>query len=173
MAGGLHGDDLGDLPEQIAPPEPSLPPAAAPVRQPAKAKPPKHTRKAPMPAPQQPAAKAPSKAQASAKAAPVAGGGAPQKAVAAGAVQSWQAAAGARISRHMQRTRLAGRGATLRVQIAVSVAADGRATARLVGSTGEARMDAALARQAARMPHLAPPPGGKAQSFILPIKVRF
>lgn len=86
-------------------------------------------------------------------------------------ITQWQATVGARIARHMSRTRLSGRGGA-RVQIAVTVAPNGATTARLASSSGDARNDAALNRQAARMPRMPAPPAGQSQSFVLPIAVR-
>lgn len=88
-------------------------------------------------------------------------------------MQSWQSQVGARISRHMARTRLPGGGGAARVQVSVTIAANGAATARLVSTTGDPAVDAALARQAARLPRMPAPPGGAAQSFVQPIRVEF
>lgn len=86
-------------------------------------------------------------------------------------IASWQASVGARIARHMARTRLSGRGGAT-VQIAVTIAPNGATSARLVTSSGNPGNDAALKARAARMPSMPAPPGGRAQSFVLPIRVR-
>ncbi|WP_112875256.1 TonB C-terminal domain-containing protein [Paracoccus endophyticus] len=101
------------------------------------------------------------------------GKGSSQRAPGRAQMQSWQSQVGARISRHMARTRLPGGRGAARVQVSVTIAANGAATARLVSSTGDPGVDAALARQAARLPRMPAPPGGTAQSFIQPIRVEF
>lgn len=101
------------------------------------------------------------------------GKGSSQRAPGRAQMQSWQSQVGARISRHMARTRLPGGRGAARVQVSVTIAANGAATARLVSSTGDPGVDAALARQAARLPRMPAPPGGAAQSFIQPIRVEF
>lgn len=96
----------------------------------------------------------------------------PQTGTGQNAQRRWQAEVGARISRHMARTPLSGGGASARVQVAVTVGADGATSARIVRATGDGRVDAALSRQADRMPRMPRPPGGSAQSFVLPISIR-
>ncbi|WP_313137639.1 hypothetical protein [Paracoccus jeotgali] len=89
----------------------------------------------------------------------------------AGARQSWQRQAGAMIARHMQRTRLgAGRG-SVTVQLAITVGAGGTIQAQLANSTGDARHDSAISRQAARLPRVPPPPGGQPVRMVLPIRI--
>ncbi|ARJ69659.1 TonB C-terminal domain-containing protein [Paracoccus contaminans] len=90
----------------------------------------------------------------------------------AGAMQSWQASAGARITAHMRRTRLPGARGTFGVMLAVTVQPDGTTAARLVRGSGDARVDAALSRQAARLPRLPPPPDGRASTFNQPISIQ-
>lgn len=106
-------------------------------------------------------------ASSAAKARPPAAQTAPRKSD----IASWQASVGARIARHMARTRLSGRGGAT-VQIAVTIAPNGATSARLVTSSGNPGNDAALKARAARMPSMPAPPGGRAQSFVLPIRVR-
>lgn len=86
-------------------------------------------------------------------------------------IANWQAQIGARIIRHMGKTNVSGRG-QLSVQIAVAIGPNGAAQARLVSSTGDARTDQALARQAGRMPRMPAPPGGQPQSFVLPVMIQ-
>ncbi|WP_158644663.1 hypothetical protein [Paracoccus jeotgali] len=89
----------------------------------------------------------------------------------AGARQNWQRQAGAMIARHMQRTRLgAGRG-SVTVQLAITVGAGGTIQAQLANSTGDARHDSAISRQAARLPRVPPPPGGQPVRMVLPIRI--
>lgn len=90
----------------------------------------------------------------------------------AGAVQSWQASAGARITAHMRRTRLPGARGTFSVMLSVTVQPNGTTVARLVRGSGDARVDAALSRQAARLPRLPPPPDGRASTFNQPISIQ-
>lgn len=89
------------------------------------------------------------------------------------AMRKWQSDAGARIARHMKRSRISARGRQMQVRVAISVGANGRASARLASSTGDSRVDSALARQAARIPHLPAPPDRRSHSFVLPIRIAF
>ncbi|MFB2594799.1 energy transducer TonB [Paracoccus sp. p4-l81] len=167
-----------DLAEQLVPPSPrpqSRPPRPKPV-EPAprrQAEKPRPTRAEPAPA--KPATAKPAAPRATAPAAPRRDDGARAQAAAAsaGAVRNWQSEAGARIARHMKRTRISGRGASVQVQLAIQVGANGAASARLASSTGDPRIDAALARQAGRLPRLPAPPGGQGHSFVLPILIQF
>ena len=90
----------------------------------------------------------------------------------AGQIASWQQQVGQRIARHMMRTRI-GRSGSATVQIAITISGNGATAARLNGSTGDAQVDRALASQAARMPSMPAPPGGQAQSFVLPVAIQF
>ena len=73
----------------------------------------------------------------------------------------------------MSRTRVPGRrGGTVRASVTVSVSASGATRAQLVQGTGEPAVDAALSRQAARMPKLPPPPSGRALTFEQPVEIR-
>lgn len=86
---------------------------------------------------------------------------------------SWQAMVGQRITRHMSRTRVGrGRGGQVRVTLSVMIAGNGTASARLANSTGDTQIDAALSRQAARLPLMPAPPNGKASPpFNQPIVI--
>ena len=84
---------------------------------------------------------------------------------------SWQSQVGQRITRHMSRTRVGGRGGQVRVQVSVTIGANGAASARLASSTGNPQVDAALSRQAARLPGMPAPPNGQSVSFVQPIVV--
>lgn len=88
-------------------------------------------------------------------------------------VASWQAQVGARIIRHMQRTRVQGRGQRVSINMRITIAANGSATGQLGRSTGDAQMDAALRRQAARLPRLPAPPGGRPVTVTLPVTIVF
>lgn len=87
-------------------------------------------------------------------------------------IANWQAQVSTRISRHMARTSLSGRGGQVSAQISVTIGPNGSASARLATSTGDGGFDQALARQAGRMPRMPAPPGGQAQSFVLPVAIR-
>lgn len=103
------------------------------------------------------------------------GGGQPQGSSNASPRQmaSWQSKVQSRIASHMRRTRVPGaRGGTVTVQVSITIAGNGAASARLAGSTGNAQVDAAVARQAARMPGMPAPPNGQGASFVLPIQIQ-
>lgn len=102
-----------------------------------------------------------------ARQAPAAASGASRQAQA-----SWEQRAGARVSQHMARTRIRGRGGVVQATVRVNVAASGATSAQLTRGTGDPAVDTALARQAARMPKLPPPPSGKAFTFTQPIAVQ-
>lgn len=170
--------DLAEaLPEIQPPPEPepvpepeeeisdsavalALRPPARPERPAPPAPEPPRPASAPAPAPQAPAAPA-----AAAAPAPVA----PSR----GEIQSWQSQVQRSIARHMQRARLpAGRG-QVQANLSISVAVNGAASARLIASTGNPDVDAALQRQAASLPALPPPPGGQGVTLNLPVVVAY
>lgn len=88
-------------------------------------------------------------------------------------VASWQSRVQSTVARHMRRTRLSGRGGTVTVNIRFSVSPNGQVSGtRLASSTGDARIDQALSRQAARMPRLPAPPTGKTTTLVLPVQIR-
>ncbi|RDW12762.1 energy transducer TonB family protein, partial [Paracoccus thiocyanatus] len=87
-------------------------------------------------------------------------------------VASWQSKVQSAVARHMQRTRFSGRGGSVTVTVRFSVDPGGRvAGASLASSTGDARIDAALSRQASRLPRLPAPPTGRTTSLVLPVKI--
>lgn len=86
--------------------------------------------------------------------------------------ETWQSTVQSRVARHMKRTRIPGRRGSLATQVSVSISANGTVTgARINGSTGDPAIDAALSRQAARMPNLPPHPSGAPQSLVVPVTV--
>ncbi|NHF73840.1 TonB C-terminal domain-containing protein [Paracoccus xiamenensis] len=87
-------------------------------------------------------------------------------------MDSWTSRVGGRVASHMKRTRVPGGGrGSVTIQVSVSISGNGSAAARLASSTGNAKVDAALARQAGRMPRMPAPPNGKGASFVLPIRI--
>ena len=73
----------------------------------------------------------------------------------------------------MSRTRVPGRrGGTVRATVTVRVSANGATSAQLARGTGEPAVDAALARQAARMPKLPAPPNGQPFTFQQPVQIQ-
>lgn len=108
----------------------------------------------------------PSRSQPAAKAAST-----PAAQPSAATLHRWQADVGTRIARHMKRTRISGARGALNVSLTVTIGADGRAVARLASATGNPAVDAALTRQAARLPRLPAPPDGRGQTFVLPIQI--
>lgn len=164
---------LKDFPELIDP-QPRLIRSQRPIARPRQPDPAPQRQAAPKPAPTPDAAPRQPASTASASKAPAAQGAPSQPARAApsaGARQSWQRNAGAIIARHMQRTRLgAGRGGVT-VQLAITVGAGGTIQAQLANSTGDARHDSAISRQAARLPRVPPPPGGQPVRMVLPIRI--
>lgn len=103
-------------------------------------------------------------------AAPQAQAGAPSKKQLA----SWQSKVNATVARHMIRaqSRLSGRGAVT-LKIRFNIDPSGRVSgAGLVGSTGTAKNDAVLNRQAASLPRLPAPPSGKSTTLTLPVTVK-
>lgn len=85
---------------------------------------------------------------------------------------NWSSQVGSRITRHMSRTRIRGaRGGQVQIRVSVTISANGSASARLASSTGNAQVDSALARQAARLPRMPAPPNGQSASFVQPIVV--
>jgi|GEM_PF-971990 len=85
---------------------------------------------------------------------------------------SWEQRAGATVSKHMSRTRVRGQRGVVQATVTVSVSANGATSAQLARGTGDPDVDAALSRQAARMPSLPPPPSGRSFQFTQPIAIR-
>lgn len=87
---------------------------------------------------------------------------------------SWQSKLQAAVGRHMNRTRIPGaRGGDVRVTVAFTVTGSGGVTgARLVGSTGDGNLDAALSRQVSRLNRLPPHPSGKNIPITLPVLIQ-
>lgn len=86
---------------------------------------------------------------------------------------NWQSKVQSAVSRHMQRTRLVGRGGDVQVTVAFTISASGGVSgARMVGSTGDGKMDAALNRQIGRLTRLPPHPSGKPMPITLPVLVQ-
>ena len=80
----------------------------------------------------------------------------------------------ATVARHMKRaqSKLSGRG-SVTVNIRFSIDASGRVSgAGLAGSTGNAKNDAVLNRQAASLPRLPAPPSGRSTTLTLPVNVQ-
>lgn len=94
-------------------------------------------------------------------------------AVSAGQVRDWQSQVQTRISRHMRRAALPGGRGSVQVLLRIEVGAGGASSGRLAGSTGNPQVDAAIQRQAARLPALPPPPGGRPVTLDLPVMVQF
>lgn len=88
-------------------------------------------------------------------------------------VASWQSQVNSRIGRHMRRTRVQGRGTQITITMNIHISANGSASAQLVSSSGNTRMDAALRRQAARLPRLPAPPDGQPVRLTLPVRIVF
>ncbi len=138
-------ETLTDLPD--APPQPEAL-AARPER------PAKPVKEAPRQKPAKVAQKANKPAPAATSTATAKGDG-----VIASAMQKWAAKASQRLDRHMRRGSYDARGqVTIRFQIAASGQITG---AKLIGSTGNAQLDAALLAQARRAPALPERPDGK------------
>lgn len=85
---------------------------------------------------------------------------------------SWEQRAGARVSQHMSRTRIRGRGGVVQATVTVSVSAGGATRAQLTRGTGDPEVDSALARRAAQMQNLPPPPSGRPFQFTQPIAIQ-
>ena len=87
-------------------------------------------------------------------------------------MDSWTSKVGGRVAAHMKRTRVPGGGrGSVTIQVSISISGNGSASARVTSSTGNAQVDAALARQAGRMPRMPAPPNGRGASFVLPIRI--
>ncbi|UXU75370.1 MULTISPECIES: TonB family protein [unclassified Paracoccus (in: a-proteobacteria)] len=125
--------------------------------------------------PSTPASDQPARRQTTALRAPTAPQGAapPAGAPAPSARQmaSWQARVNAAVARHMRRTRLSMRDSAT-ITIRFTLLPNGQVSgAQLMGSTGDPGNDAALNRQAARLPRLPPPPSGQSATLILPVRI--
>ncbi len=88
-------------------------------------------------------------------------------------VASWQSKVNAAVARHMQRARMDDGGGAVVVSVNFTLTPSGKvAGARLVSSTGNARNDAELSRQAARMPRLPAHPSGTSINLTLPVRIQ-
>lgn len=86
-------------------------------------------------------------------------------------VATWQSKVQSSVARHMRRAGNLRQGGVT-VMVAFTIAANGTATnGRLASSTGDARTDAALARQVARLPRMPPHPSGKAIPISFPVRI--
>ena len=171
------GPEPEPIPEPEEPPEIvteesiSLAISARPVSRPERKRPEPVREK---PRQQQAAAPQPTRQSAPKPAAPVASASrAAPGAVSAGQIRDWQSQVQTRISRHMRRAALPGGRGAVQVMLRIEVGAGGASSGRLAGSTGNPQADAAIQRQAARLPALPPPPGGRPVSLDLPVMVQF
>lgn len=86
-------------------------------------------------------------------------------------VATWQSKVQSTVNRHMQRARLKRGGVS--VTVAFTINANGSVSGgRVTGSSGDAQTDAALARQAASLPRMAPHPSGKSIPITLPVTIK-
>lgn len=106
-------------------------------------------------------------AQGGGRAAPAGG-----KAASAGQMASWESQVRGRIAAHMSRTNAPGVRGTVSGTVLVTIQPNGRSSARIVTGSGDARADAALKRQAARLPRLPPPPGGQPVGVTIPFRIK-
>ncbi len=88
-------------------------------------------------------------------------------------VASWQSKVQAAVGRHMNRARISARGrGSILVTVRFTVDPSGRVGgATLASSTGDAKLDAVLSRQAARLPRLPAPPSGNSTPLELPVQI--
>lgn len=177
-----------DLPPLIPLPPPVFKPvpvpeaAVAPPPARPKSDPPRKAEK-PKPTPPKPAPPKPTTPQKSSDrpSADAARGGAkatarpagPATGASPGAMADWQGKVMGQIAAHMARTRASGRGKAVPIKLAVTIGANGQVSATLAGSTGDAGLDAAIRRQAARIPRMPPPPDRRPFSFTRTIRVQF
>lgn len=84
---------------------------------------------------------------------------------------NWIGTVQSRVTTHMKRTRLDGQRGSHRATVTLTVAPDGSVSAQLSSGTGDPRVDAALGRQASRIPRLPAPPGGRSQTLTVPFQV--
>lgn len=170
-----HAEALPDIqPPPEPPPEPEPEPVSESAVEIALRPPARPDRPEPAPAPTRPAPAQPAAARPAAAPAPAqAAAPAPAPAApSAGEMQSWQSQVQRRIARHMGNTRLPNLRGQVQANISISVAPNGAVSAQLASSTGNPDVDAALQRQAASMPPLPAPPGGQAQTLVVPVAVR-
>lgn len=106
-------------------------------------------------------------AQGGGRAAPAGG-----KAASAGRMASWESQVRGRIAAHMNRTNAPGVRGTVSGTVLVTIQPNGRSSARIAAGSGDARADAALKRQAARLPRLPPPPGGQPVGVTIPFRIK-
>ena len=83
---------------------------------------------------------------------------------------NWLGKVQSRVTAHMKRACLNATG-THRATVTLTVSPNGSVSAKLVAGTGDARVDAALSRQASRIPRLPPPPDGRTQTLTVPFLV--
>lgn len=85
---------------------------------------------------------------------------------------SWKQQIQGRVARHMQRARIDGRRGTIQATLTVTVSGNGQVSGvSLTRSSGDARVDQALSRQAGRMPRLVAPPSGRTETVIIPFQI--
>ena len=85
---------------------------------------------------------------------------------------NWQQQIQGQVARHMQRANI-GRARGLTTTVNVTISGNGSVLgAQIAGSTGDAQLDAVLARQAQRLPRLPPPPSGQQTNMAIPVRIR-
>lgn len=86
-------------------------------------------------------------------------------------VATWQSKVQSSVARHMRRAGNLRQGGVT-VMVAFTITANGAVSnGRLASSTGDARTDAALARQVARLPRMPPHPSGKSIPISFPVRI--
>lgn len=87
-------------------------------------------------------------------------------------VASWNAKVNAAVHRHMSRTRVGNKRAGFTAMINFKISANGTVSGvRLINSSGDPAIDAAVARRAASLPNMPPPPSGQGGNFNLPVEI--
>lgn len=89
-------------------------------------------------------------------------------------LESWQQKVQRQVARHIERTRVPGRRGSVTATVSLTVSGNGSpSNIRLTGTSGDPQVDAALSRQAARMPRLPAHPEGKSVPLTIPVRVNF
>ncbi|HWL55181.1 MAG TPA: TonB family protein [Paracoccus sp. (in: a-proteobacteria)] len=85
-------------------------------------------------------------------------------------VATWESKVNSAVARHMRRARVSQKGAS--VTVAFTISPNGAVSGgRLMNSTGDARTDAALQRQAGSLPRMPPHPSGRSIPISLPVRI--
>ncbi|WP_312526413.1 TonB C-terminal domain-containing protein [Paracoccus sp. (in: a-proteobacteria)] len=87
-------------------------------------------------------------------------------------IATWESKINSAVARHMRRTRVGNARGNVTATLVFTLTPGGQASGmRIASSTGNPTIDAAISRQAARMPNLPPHPSGTSRPLSIPVRI--